>query len=128
TAARFLKPVALAKTFRLTDQSTRILGLAGIRFSCWRRFHGVDGPQCSVHDFGRRDHRHLPGIGLRSARGRLLRTWDGYLIYGPKELFGLPQRSRSVDLTTGLWGTQATGPSGCSSSDLSASTSASSSR
>src|SRR5204862_5909218 len=28
----------------------------------------------------------------------------GYLIYGPEELFGLPQRSRSVDLTTGLWG------------------------
>ena len=28
----------------------------------------------------------------------------GYLIYGPEELLGLPQRSRSVDLTTGLWG------------------------
>lgn len=28
----------------------------------------------------------------------------GYLIYGPEELFRLPARSRSVDLTTGLWG------------------------
>jgi hypothetical protein len=28
----------------------------------------------------------------------------GYLIYGAQELFGLPERSRSVDLTTGLWG------------------------
>jgi hypothetical protein len=28
----------------------------------------------------------------------------GYLIYGPEELFGLPRRNRSVDLTTGLWG------------------------
>ena len=28
----------------------------------------------------------------------------GYLIYGAQELFGLPERSRSVDLSTGLWG------------------------
>jgi hypothetical protein len=28
----------------------------------------------------------------------------GYLIYGPEELFKRPRRSRSVDLTTGLWG------------------------
>jgi hypothetical protein len=28
----------------------------------------------------------------------------GYLIYGPAELFGLPERSRPVDLTTGIWG------------------------
>ena len=28
----------------------------------------------------------------------------GYLIYGPEELFRLPTRSRSVDLTTGIWG------------------------
>jgi len=28
----------------------------------------------------------------------------GYLIYGAQELFGLPQRSREVDITTGLWG------------------------
>ena len=28
----------------------------------------------------------------------------GYLIYGPEELFKLPARSRSVDLTTGIWG------------------------
>jgi hypothetical protein len=28
----------------------------------------------------------------------------GYLIYGAQELFGLPERSRSVDLTTGIWG------------------------
>jgi hypothetical protein len=28
----------------------------------------------------------------------------GYLIYGPEELFKLPARSKSVDLTTGLWG------------------------
>ena len=28
----------------------------------------------------------------------------GYLIYGPEELVGLPQRSRAVDLTTGIWG------------------------
>jgi hypothetical protein len=28
----------------------------------------------------------------------------GYLIYGPEELLGLPERSRSVDLTTGIWG------------------------
>jgi hypothetical protein len=28
----------------------------------------------------------------------------GYLIYGAQELFALPQRSRSVDLTTGIWG------------------------
>ena len=28
----------------------------------------------------------------------------GYLIYGPEELFGRPERSRSVDLTTGIWG------------------------
>jgi hypothetical protein len=28
----------------------------------------------------------------------------GYLIYGAEELFKLPARSRSVDLTTGLWG------------------------
>jgi hypothetical protein len=28
----------------------------------------------------------------------------GYLIYGPEELLRLPQRSRSVDLTTGIWG------------------------
>lgn len=26
----------------------------------------------------------------------------GYLIYGPEELFGLPKRSRAVDLTTGM--------------------------
>jgi hypothetical protein len=28
----------------------------------------------------------------------------GYLIYGAQELFGLPERNRSVDLTTGIWG------------------------
>jgi hypothetical protein len=28
----------------------------------------------------------------------------GYLIYGPEELFKLPARSRSVDITTGIWG------------------------
>jgi hypothetical protein len=28
----------------------------------------------------------------------------GYLIYGAQELFGLPERSRPVDLTTGIWG------------------------
>jgi hypothetical protein len=28
----------------------------------------------------------------------------GYLIYGAQELFALPERNRSVDLTTGLWG------------------------
>jgi hypothetical protein len=28
----------------------------------------------------------------------------GYLIYGAEELFGLPARSRAVDITTGLWG------------------------
>jgi hypothetical protein len=28
----------------------------------------------------------------------------GYLIYGPEELAGFPQRSRSVDITTGIWG------------------------
>ena len=28
----------------------------------------------------------------------------GYVIYGAQELFGLPQRTPSVDLTTGLWG------------------------
>jgi hypothetical protein len=28
----------------------------------------------------------------------------GYLIYGPQELFGLPRRSRTVDLSTGIWG------------------------
>lgn len=28
----------------------------------------------------------------------------GYLIYGPQELFGKPGRSRSVDLSTGIWG------------------------
>ncbi|MGI8421005.1 MAG: hypothetical protein ACR2MU_01895 [Gaiellaceae bacterium] len=28
----------------------------------------------------------------------------GYLIYGPEELFKLPGRSRTVDITTGLWG------------------------
>jgi hypothetical protein len=28
----------------------------------------------------------------------------GYLIYGPEELFGLPERSRKVDISTGLWG------------------------
>jgi hypothetical protein len=28
----------------------------------------------------------------------------GYLIYGAQELFGLPQRNRAVDITTGLWG------------------------
>lgn len=28
----------------------------------------------------------------------------GYLIYGPEEAFGRPERSRSVDLTTGIWG------------------------
>ena|SRR5438876_283394 len=28
----------------------------------------------------------------------------GYLIYGAQELFGLPERSRSVDITTGIWG------------------------
>jgi hypothetical protein len=28
----------------------------------------------------------------------------GYLIYGPEELLGRPIRSRTVDLTTGLWG------------------------
>ena len=28
----------------------------------------------------------------------------GYLIYGPQELFGLPPRSRGVDVTTGIWG------------------------
>jgi hypothetical protein len=28
----------------------------------------------------------------------------GYLIYGAQELFGLPERSRSVDLSTGIWG------------------------
>ena len=28
----------------------------------------------------------------------------GYLIYGPEELFELPVRTRSVDLTTGIWG------------------------
>ena len=28
----------------------------------------------------------------------------GYLIYGAQELFGLPDRSRSVDLSTGIWG------------------------
>ena len=28
----------------------------------------------------------------------------GYLIYGAQELFGLPERSRPVDITTGIWG------------------------
>lgn len=28
----------------------------------------------------------------------------GYLIYGAQELFGLPERTRSVDVTTGIWG------------------------
>jgi hypothetical protein len=28
----------------------------------------------------------------------------GYLIYGPEELAGYPQRDRRVDLTTGIWG------------------------
>jgi hypothetical protein len=28
----------------------------------------------------------------------------GYLIYGAQELFGLPERNRQVDLTTGIWG------------------------
>ena len=28
----------------------------------------------------------------------------GYLIYGPEELFKRPQRSKAVDLTTGIWG------------------------
>ena len=28
----------------------------------------------------------------------------GYLIYGAQELFLLPERSRSVDLSTGIWG------------------------
>jgi hypothetical protein len=28
----------------------------------------------------------------------------GYLIYGAQELFGLPERNRAVDITTGLWG------------------------
>jgi hypothetical protein len=28
----------------------------------------------------------------------------GYLIYGAQELFGLPERSRAVDVTTGIWG------------------------
>ena len=28
----------------------------------------------------------------------------GYLIYGAQELFGLPERNRPVDITTGLWG------------------------
>jgi hypothetical protein len=28
----------------------------------------------------------------------------GYLIYGPEELFRLPPRNRSVDITTGIWG------------------------
>jgi hypothetical protein len=28
----------------------------------------------------------------------------GYLIYGPEELFGQPERSRPVDITTGIWG------------------------
>lgn len=27
----------------------------------------------------------------------------GYLIYGAQELFGLPECSRSVDLSTGIW-------------------------
>ena len=28
----------------------------------------------------------------------------GYLIYGAQKLFALPERSRSVDLSTGIWG------------------------
>ncbi len=28
----------------------------------------------------------------------------GYLIYGPQELFGFPQRERRVDVSTGIWG------------------------
>lgn len=28
----------------------------------------------------------------------------GYLIYGAQELLGLPERSRAVDLSTGIWG------------------------
>ena len=28
----------------------------------------------------------------------------GYLIYGPQELAGYPQRDRKVDITTGIWG------------------------
>ena len=28
----------------------------------------------------------------------------GYLIYGPQELAGYPQRDRRVDVTTGIWG------------------------
>ena len=28
----------------------------------------------------------------------------GYLIYGAQELFGLPERNRAVDLSTGIWG------------------------
>jgi len=28
----------------------------------------------------------------------------GYLIYGPQELAGYPQRDRKVDVTTGIWG------------------------
>lgn len=28
----------------------------------------------------------------------------GYLVYGPQELLNLPERTRSVDITTGLWG------------------------
>src|SRR5262249_16883162 len=31
----------------------------------------------------------------------------GYLIYGAQELFRLPERSWSVDLTTGIWGVDA---------------------
>jgi hypothetical protein len=28
----------------------------------------------------------------------------GYLIYGPSELLGFPERDRGVDITTGIWG------------------------
>lgn len=28
----------------------------------------------------------------------------GYLIYGPQELIGFPERSRAVDIATGIWG------------------------
>jgi len=40
-------------------------------------------------------------INARSARARLLRSRDGYLIYGPQELAGDPQYDRRVDVTTG---------------------------
>ncbi|MGH9298985.1 MAG: hypothetical protein ACRDZT_03650 [Acidimicrobiales bacterium] len=47
---------------------------------------------------------HLPPSAFPPLAVGFMGLGTGYLIYGPQELFGFPERSRTVDLGTGVWG------------------------